>query len=90
MNWHSISAAEALAQLNVNQKQGLTGQSAAQRQKKYGKNKLAEKKPKSLFLRFLEQFSDFMVIVLLIAAASPFLPPESAAAAITSTPLSFY
>ena len=33
MNWHSISAAEALAQLNVNQKQGLTGQSAAQRQK---------------------------------------------------------
>ena len=53
MNWHSISAAEALAQLNVNQKQGLTGQSAAQRQKKYGKNKLAEKKPKSLFLGFL-------------------------------------
>ena len=72
MNWHSISAAEALAQLNVNQKQGLTGQSAAQRQKKYGKNKLAEKKPKSLFLRFLEQFSDFMVIVLLIAAAISF------------------
>ena len=52
MNWHSISAAEALAQLNVNQKQGAdraVGGSAAE---KIRKNKLAEKKPKSLFLRF--------------------------------------
>ena len=91
MNWHSISAAEALAQLNVNQKQGLTGQSAAQRQKKIGKNKLAEKKPKRPFLPvFSSSFPYFMVIVLLIAAAISFLPPESAATAITSTPLSFY
>ena len=49
MNWHSISAAEALAQLNVNQKQGLTGQSAAQRQKKTRKKQTGGKETEKPF-----------------------------------------
>ena len=33
-----------------------------------GKNKLAEAKGKSIFVRFLEQLSDPMIIILLVAA----------------------
>lgn len=73
MDWHSVSAAEALKQMGVNQKEGLSSGTAAQRIKQHGENKLAEKKKKGLFAKFLEQFSDFMVIILLIASAVSFV-----------------
>lgn len=50
------------------QREGLTSQQAKQNQERYGKNKLAEKKKKPIWLIFLEQFKDFLVIILIIAA----------------------
>ena len=47
---------------------GLTGQEAARRLEKYGPNELREGGKKSTARIFLEQFLDFLVIILIIAA----------------------
>lgn len=73
MDWHSLSAGEALKQLGVDPQKGLSTGAAEQRLRQYGENKLAEKKKKGWFRKFLEQFSDFMVIILLIAAVVSFI-----------------
>ena len=48
--------------------QGLTSQQAVQNIEKFGSNKISEGKKKSPFIIFLEQFKDFMVIILIISA----------------------
>ncbi|MFQ9892805.1 MAG: cation-translocating P-type ATPase [Emergencia sp.] len=48
---------------------GLGQQQVEENRQKYGENKLYEKKKKSVFTVFLEQFKDLLVIILLIAAA---------------------
>ncbi|MCM1636030.1 cation-translocating P-type ATPase [Latilactobacillus sakei] len=48
--------------------QGLTQEQVEKRLAENGRNQLIEKKRKSLAIRFLEQFKDFMIIVLLVAA----------------------
>lgn len=58
---------EVLQELQTSAK-GLTSQEAAERIKKYGYNELEEKKGKSLFQMFIDEFKDFMIVVLLIAA----------------------
>ncbi|PNR92311.1 calcium-translocating P-type ATPase, PMCA-type [Petrotoga sp. 9PWA.NaAc.5.4] len=58
---------EVLQELQTSTK-GLTSQEAAERIKKYGYNELEEKKGKSLFQMFIDEFKDFMIVVLLIAA----------------------
>lgn len=47
---------------------GLTSDEAAKRLEQNGKNKLAEAKKESLIIKFLKQFADPMIIILLIAA----------------------
>ena len=51
---------------------GLTREEAAERLAKYGYNRLTGKKKRHLILRFFDQFKNFMVIILLIAAAVSF------------------
>ena len=70
---HSQSKSELLSSLQTTQEQGLTATQAAQRLSQYGLNKLAEKKPKTNLQRFLAQFKDVMIIILLIAAAISFV-----------------
>ena len=48
--------------------EGLTGQEAARRLEQYGPNELQAGKQKSIPRIFLEQFADFLVIILIIAA----------------------
>jgi Ca2+-transporting ATPase len=73
LDWQSLTKEECAKKLSTNQKTGLSQHEAAERQKKYGSNELERPKRKSLLLRFLAQFSDFMVIVLLIAAGISFI-----------------
>ncbi len=47
---------------------GLSENQVLENRRKYGENKLAEKKKKPAFVIFLEQFKDFLVIILIIAA----------------------
>lgn len=47
---------------------GLTSQTVIKNQQKFGKNEIAEEKPKSTLMIFLEQFKDFLVIILIISA----------------------
>ena len=73
MKWHSSTREQCLKQLGTNRTKGLTQGEASKRLQTYGRNELAQKKPKSLLRRFLSQFSDCMVIILLIAAAISFV-----------------
>lgn len=47
---------------------GLTEEEASKRLEEYGENKLAERKKKSNFIIFLNQFNDLMIILLIFAS----------------------
>lgn len=68
MNWHCLSIKDTAKKLSVTIESGLTYKEVDKRQKKYGKNILISKKNKSTLIKFLEQFKDFMIITLIIAA----------------------
>lgn len=72
MSVHNQSKEEVLNRLSVNSKTGLSAEEAAQRLEKYGPNKLREKKKKNTFQRFLDQFKDTMILILIAAAAVSF------------------
>lgn len=67
MQFHSITCEEAYEKLSSRQ-EGLTQSEAEERLIKDGKNKLAEVKKKPAIIKFLSQFVDPMIIVLLAAA----------------------
>ena len=69
---------EQVAQeLNTNILTGLTEEEAQKRLNEYGPNALKEAKKTPLIVKFLSQFKDFMVIILLIAAViSVVINPE--------------
>ena len=68
MENHSRDKQELLNSLGVDPSKGLSAAEAQKRLAEVGENKLAEKKKKSLFVRFLEQFKDVMIIILIVAA----------------------
>lgn len=61
-----------LQKLGVQEETGLTAAAAQERLAKYGANSLREKKKKSMVERFIEQFKDVMILILLVAAAISF------------------
>ena len=66
--WFNKSTEETCEILQTNINTGLDNEQIQEKINKYGENKLKEKKKKSLAIKFLEQFKDFMIIVLIIAA----------------------
>lgn len=67
-NWYNKSKEEVLKEFNIQEENGLSDSQVANNREKYGYNELQAQKKKSLFIKFLEQFKDFMIIVLIIAA----------------------
>ena len=66
--WHTKNIFEIERKLNTNIKNGLTNKEVQARQERYGKNKLNEKKKESIIVRFIKQFNDFMIIILILAS----------------------
>mgnify|MGYP000547227660 CR=1 FL=1 len=66
-DWYSIGADEVLQRLESSP-QGLSAAVAKQRLAEFGPNTLPEKKQRALLMILLEQFRDFMILVLLAAA----------------------
>ena len=66
--WHSIELKEIQRKLKTNIYEGLSEEEAKKRKEKYGENKLQEQKKDSVLKRFIKQFNDFMIIILIIAA----------------------
>lgn len=65
--WHTKTKQEIFDTLKTNQ-QGLSQREAEERLKQYGLNALREKKGKGAFAIFLDQFKDFMIVLLIIAS----------------------
>ena len=73
MKFHTGTKEELLSRLGSDAKNGLTEEEAAARLGKYGPNKLKEGKKKTYLQRFLGQFADVMILILLAAAAVSFV-----------------
>ena len=67
-NWYKKDIEEVKKNLETDLENGLTENKAKELQNTIGFNELTAKKKKSLIVKFLEQFKDFMIIVLIIAA----------------------
>jgi len=67
-NWYTLPPEAVAKELGVDPAKGLSTAEVQQRLQKYGPNKLAEKKKKSGWQAFLEQYQDLMQFVLLGAA----------------------
>ncbi len=72
MNAHSKTRKEVLKELQTEAVLGLSSSVAEKKLSEYGENKLKEKKKKTMLSRFLDQFKDAMIIILLIAAVVSF------------------
>lgn len=70
-NWHNLTVAVCEKKLN-SKPEGLNRAQAADRRRTWGKNALAGQHGQPLIRRFLAQFQDFMVLILLLAAGVSF------------------
>ena len=66
--WHEMNIYEVLKEKNTDERIGLSTDEAKKRRIEYGLNKLNQKKKESLFIKFIKQFNDFMIIILIIAS----------------------
>ena len=67
MRWHQKTVEDVIEELNSSLK-GISSEEARKRILEYGPNELKEKKKKTVLMMFLEQFRDFMILVLIAAA----------------------
>ena len=67
-SWFNKTSQEVEQELKTDCQNGLSSNQVQENMKKYGLNELQEKKKDSLLKKFLEQFKDFSIIVLIIAA----------------------
>jgi len=67
-SWHTLTFADTASVLDVDFERGLSAAQAAERLAQHGPNRLEEAAPRPAWLKFLDQFRNFLVIVLLLAA----------------------
>ncbi len=72
MEWFIKSSEEVLNDLGTDVAKGLSSDQVSERRQKYGENALAAKPGKTLLQRFIAQFADILIIILLLSAAVSF------------------
>lgn len=81
-HWHALSVDDVLQALDVEIEEGLNSNSVTEREAKYGANKLAPPKQTSAIVRFLLQFHQPLIYILLGACAITLLLQEWTDAAV--------
>jgi Ca2+-transporting ATPase len=66
-NWHSLEVEEVAASLEADPAKGLTEEEALRRMERLGSNELTRKRGQGPIVRFLLQFNQPLVIILLVA-----------------------
>lgn len=66
--WYTMSLGEVLKKLKSDLNTGLDENKIEEIRKIYGENKLTEKKKENIIIKFIKQFNDFMIIILIIAS----------------------
>ena len=69
MELHYVTPQGAAEKLGTDPQRGLSPGEVQKRQEKFGKNQLQEGRKRGVLLRFLGQFQDLMVLILLASAA---------------------
>lgn len=73
MIFHHETGETVMQELASSLSDGLSSSQAVQRKQQYGSNRLREKKKKSNLRRFIDQFKDVMILILIAAAAVSFV-----------------
>ena len=66
--WHTKAVSEVEVNFRTNKQSGLDEKEVEERKKHFVENKLADKKKEIIFIKFIKQFNDFMIIILIIAS----------------------
>lgn len=66
--WYTKEISDIETNFRTNKKYGINNQEAKKRLQYFGENKLQDKKKENIFIKFIKQFNDFMVIILIIAS----------------------
>lgn len=85
MLFYNQSKDDVLNHFNTDEAQGLSDEKVSELKEKFGENKLKEKKKKTMLQRFLAQFKDVMILILIGAAVISF-----AVACIERNPREFF
>lgn len=73
MIFHNETKETVLNEFHSDLSKGLTTSQVSAQRDKYGSNKLKERKKKTNFQRFIDQFKDVMILILLVAAVISFV-----------------
>ena len=75
--WHTKSETDVMQELHIEVEKGLSSDEAEARQEKYGLNELEERGLRSPWVVLAGQFTEIMVLILIVAAAISFLIGET-------------
>ncbi len=81
-NWHGMDVQKVVDALNTDPEKGLSKEEAKTRAQEHGPNEISGKKPRPEILRFLDNFKQPLIYILLIAAVVSFLIGEKIDAAV--------
>ncbi len=73
MLFHDKQLQDVAAEFQCDITQGLSEERALLQREKFGLNKLREKKKKTLFQKFIDQFKDVMILILIVSAIISFV-----------------